>query len=175
MPREEIPVADLVVSPHHLFSQQWLLLTAGDFAAGTFNTMTVAWGSLGTMWNKPFAQVVVRPSRYTLEFIEQYPTFTLCAFPPQQKKALQLLGTQSGRDGDKIGASGLTPTASLTVAAPGFEEADLTIECRKMYSDTIKAAGFIDPDIDKQYPDKDYHHVYFGEIVTVAVNVPADT
>ena len=29
-------------------------------------------------------------------------------------------------------------------------------------------ARFLDPTIDRNYPDKDYHRMYFGEIVTVA-------
>ena len=114
MNREPIPVNDLSVRSHHLWAEQWMLLTAGDFAAGKFNTMTVAWGSLGTMWAKPFAQVVVRPSRYTRGFMEAYDSFTLSAFPEEQREALNLLGTRSGRDGDKIAASGLTPESSTS-------------------------------------------------------------
>ena len=49
----------------HLFDEQWLLLTAGDFAADQFNTMTISWGSLGFIWGRPFVQVLVRPARYT--------------------------------------------------------------------------------------------------------------
>jgi flavin reductase (DIM6/NTAB) family NADH-FMN oxidoreductase RutF len=130
--------------------------------------MTVGWGSLGTMWGKPFAQVVVRPSRYTREFMEAYDTFTLCAFPENHRKALQLLGSKSGRDGDKIAEAGLTPAASSAVAAPCFEEAELVIECRKIYWQDMDAANFVDADIRKNYPQKDYHRIYFGEIVAAA-------
>ena len=35
--------------------------------------MTVSWGSMGMIWNKPFIQVVVRPQRHTFEFMEKYP------------------------------------------------------------------------------------------------------
>lgn len=168
MNREPIAVSDLHVRPHHLWAEQWLLLTAGEFAQGRFNTMTVAWGSLGTMWGKPFAQVVVRPSRYTLEFIEQYDSFTLSVFPENCRKALNLLGSRSGRDGDKIAESGLTPEASVEVGAPCFAEAELVIECRKVYWQDVTPTGFVDPDIEKNYPQKDYHRVYFGEIVAVS-------
>src|SRR5512137_1730251 len=115
---EPISFDELLVRSHYVWNKQRLLLTAGDFASGKFNTMAVGWGSLGTMWGKPFAQVVVRPSRYTREFMEQYETFTLCAFPEKHRKAVQLLGSRSGRDGDKIAASKLTPAASSAVAAP---------------------------------------------------------
>ena len=112
MARQPIPFDDFRARVHHLWADQWLLLTSGDFAAGHFNAMTVAWGSLGVMWGKPFAQVVVRPVRYTYEFMERYDTFTLCAFAKAHRSQLSLLGSRSGRDGNKIAASGLTPVAS---------------------------------------------------------------
>ena len=165
MALELIPATDLRVPPHHLWCKQWLLLTCGDFASGDFNTMTVGWGALGTMWQKPFAQIVVRPGRYTHEFTERFDHFTLSAFPERYRKALTLLGTKSGRDGDKISAAGLTPVASSQVASPGFAEAELILECRKVYRQVMDPAGFLDPTIDKNYPIKDYHTIYYGEIL----------
>ena len=97
-----IPIHDFTVSPHHLWNDRWLLLAAGDLAAGHFNMMTVAWGSFGTMWNRPFAQVVVRPTRHTHGFTERYDSFTLTAFPERLRPVLKELGTRSGRDMDKI-------------------------------------------------------------------------
>ena len=167
MTRKQIPFDEFLVKAHHLWAQQGLLLTAGDFAAGQFNTMTVGWGSLGTMWGKPFAQIVVRPIRYTYEFMERYDTFTLCAFPENHRQALQLLGTKSGRDGDKIAETGLTPIASTQVAAPGFAEARLIVECRKIYWADMDPAHFLDPNIEKNYPQKNYHRIYFGQIVAI--------
>jgi len=161
----DIKPDDLVLKPHGLWGRQWLLLAAGDFAAGRHNCMTVAWGSLGTMWNRPFAQVVVRPTRYTYEFMESHDTFTLCAFPEALRPALQLLGTRSGRDGDKIAAASLTPVAAARVAAPVFAEAELALECRKLYWQDLEPAHWCDPSIEDQYPQRDYHRVYFGEIL----------
>jgi flavin reductase (DIM6/NTAB) family NADH-FMN oxidoreductase RutF len=167
MTRELISFDDLRVRTHHLWNKQWLLLTSGDFDTGHFNAMTVGWGSLGTMWSRPFAQVVVRPTRYTYGFMERYDTFTLCAFPDDYRKALNLLGTKSGRDGDKIAEAGLTPIASTQVAAPGFAEANLIVECRKMYWQDMDPAHFLDPAIDRNYAKKDYHRIYFGQIVAI--------
>jgi flavin reductase (DIM6/NTAB) family NADH-FMN oxidoreductase RutF len=166
--REAIPPAELRVDACRLWAEQWLLLTSGDFAAGDYNTMTVAWGSLGTMWWKPFAQVVVRPVRHTYGFLERHDTFTLCAFPERHRGALELLGSRSGRDGDKIAETGLTPIASLAVAAPGFAEAELILECRKIYHDDLDPARFLATDIDGHYPDRDYHRIYYGEILAAS-------
>jgi flavin reductase (DIM6/NTAB) family NADH-FMN oxidoreductase RutF len=165
MQRQAIDPHALCLSSVSLWERQWLLLTAGDFAAGEYNTMTVAWGSLGCMWNRPFAQVVVRPTRYTYEFMERFDSFTLTAFPEPLRPALQLLGTRSGRDGDKIAKAGLTPIASTAVAAPGFAEAELILECRKLYWQDLEPAQFLHPGIEANYPERDYHRVYFGEIL----------
>ena len=167
MARKQIPFDQFFFQAHHLWDKQWMLLTSGDFAEGRFNTMTVGWGSLGTMWGRPFAQVVVRPIRYTYEFMERYDTFTLCAFPERYRKALQLLGTKSGRDGDKIAEAGLTPIASTQVVAPGFAEAELVIECRKMYWDDLDPTHFFDPGIERNYPHKQYHRIYFGQVMAI--------
>lgn len=167
MARQAIPIAKLCGRFHDLWADQWLLLTAGDFAAKKFNCMTVGWGSLGTMWNKPFAQVVVRPQRYTREFMDQYDTFTLCAFPGKYRKALELLGTKSGRDGDKLAEAKLTPQAATSVGAPVYAEAELAIECRKIYWQDFDPAHFLDPAIAENYGKHDYHRVYFGEILAI--------
>ncbi len=167
MAHTPIPFDELQVKAHHLWAKKWLLLTSGDFTAGRYNTMTVGWGSLGTMWGKPFAQVVVRPIRYTYQFMEQYDTFTLCAFPEDYRDALQLMGNKSGRDVDKVAEAGLTPIASARIAAPGFAEAELIVECRKIYWDDLDPTHFLDPDIRRHYPQKAYHRIYFGRIVAV--------
>jgi flavin reductase (DIM6/NTAB) family NADH-FMN oxidoreductase RutF len=166
--RESISFADLCVNASALWSRKALVLAAGDFAAGEYNAMTVGWGSLGYMWNRPFAQIVVRPTRYTYGFTERWDTFTLCALPAKRRDALKLLGTRSGRDGDKIAAAGLTPIASRVVAAPGFAEAELILECRKIYWDDLAPRQFLPPDIEDNYPQKDYHRIYFGEIAAIA-------
>ena len=167
MPLIKIPPDQFIVNNVDLWDNQWLLLTAGDFEQKSFNAMTVGWGSLGVMWKKPFAQVVVRPTRYTYEFMERFDSFTLCAFPEKYRRALNLLGTKSGRDGDKIAESGLHTVAATKVAAPAYEEAELIIECRKIYWDDFKPEHFLDYTIENNYPLKDYHRVYFGEILLV--------
>jgi len=150
-----------------LWDNRWFLLTCGDFASGQFNTMTVSWGSTGIMWGKPFMQVVVRPQRYTRHFIEKYDTFTLSVLPESYRDALNLLGIKSGRDGDKIHEAGLTPVASHAVAAPAFAEAELVIECRKMYWADLDPAHFIGIDASRIYPRQDFHRSYYGEILAI--------
>lgn len=151
-----------------IISKRWLLLTAGEFSPGKFNSMTISWGSVGEIWNKPFFQVVVRPQRFTRTFMDSGSYFTLCVFPESCKAALSLLGSKSGSDGDKIGESGLTPIASTIAPAPGYEEAELIVECRKMYWQDIDPSHFLDSGIMANYPKQDFHRAYFGEVVAIS-------
>ena len=62
--------------------------------------------------------------------------------------------------------SGLTPV--FDEEAPYFAEAKLVLICRKLYKQTIDPAGFIDKALDgKNYPSKDYHECFVGEIIKV--------
>jgi len=168
MPRADIRLDSLSILPFDLWNRKWFLLSAGDFESGDYNCMTVSWGGLGTIWNKPFALVVVRPTRHTRGFMEKSAGFTLCVFPEEHRKKLSYCGSHSGRDGNKAKAAGFTPIASRSVAAPSFDEAELILECRKMYFSDLDPSHFLDPSIESHYPAKDYHRVYFGEILAAA-------
>jgi len=168
IPRIPIPIEQLVTHTYTQWENQWFLLAAGDFDAGKFNFMTVSWGSLGVMWDKPVVQVVVRPHRYTFEFLEQHPSFTLSAFGQRYHEVLDMVGSVSGRDVDKVRQSGLTPQKSSKVGAPSFEQAELVFECKKLYWQDLDPAHFLDPAIEKHYPRKDYHRLYLGEVLAVS-------
>ena len=100
-----------------LFNDRWALATAGSME--NYNTMTIGWGSMGTLWGpphkgKPVLTIYVSPARYTHTFLEQNDYFTVSFFPEEYRKDLALLGSRSGRDGDKVALTALT----LTLAAP---------------------------------------------------------
>lgn len=145
-----------------LLEEQWMLITAGE--EDKFNTMTASWGGLGVLFHKNVATIYVRPQRYTFEFLEQQSEFTLSFFEASHRPALQLLGSKSGRDTDKIKESGLSPITTGTTT-PYFEEAELVLVCRKLYAQDLTPEGFIDPSLHSFYEKKDYHRMYIGEIV----------
>lgn len=161
----EIDPMELKVQAADIWLNKWFVLTAGTIEK--CNCMTVGWGSFGVMWGKPFTQVVVRPGRYTYEFMEKSDSFTLCSFEDKYKKDVALLGTKSGRDGDKISETGLTLTKSRKVNSPCFNESDLIIECKKIYWQDMEPENFLDKSIFEKYPLKDFHRIYFGEILSV--------
>ncbi|MBU1677377.1 MAG: flavin reductase family protein [Bacteroidetes bacterium] len=164
---QSIPINDFLVRINDLWKNKWFLLTSGDYNSKHFNTMTIAWGYFGIMWNKPFAAVVVRPTRFTFEFMNKYDTFSLCSFDKTYSEDLSLLGSKSGRDGNKIAETKLTVIPPQKITAPSFNEAELAIECKKIYWDDYKPENFLDDSINKVYPLKDYHRIYYGEILGI--------
>ena len=161
---KEISPDQLQFNPFTKIGKEWLLITAGT--KDKFNTMTASWGGVGVFWGKDTVTTYIRPQRYTKEFVDANDTFTLAFFDPSYKKALNLCGTVSGRDTDKVKDAGLTPLfVDETVA---FEEANLILVCNKMYQDTMPPENFIAKEMDeKWYPNKDYHTMYISEIVKV--------
>jgi len=169
---KEIPVSQLQLNPMTQFAKEWILITAGNEENG-YNAMTASWGHLGSMWGQggglPTAVVYMRPQRYTKEFVDREDYYTVTFFPGVYKKDLDYLGSVSGRDEkDKIAKTNLTP-----VFADGttyFAEASLVLVCRKLYHAQLTEEGFVDRSIlGQHYPNRDYHHMYIGEIVKVLV------
>ena len=153
-----------------LIGDKWMLITAKK-DSGEVNTMTASWGGMGIMWGKPVAWCVIRPVRYTYKFMEEADYYTLSFFPEEYRKALNILGTKSGRDTDKITESGLTllDVDGYGSAAVTFNEAEMTLTCKKLYYQDVNPKQFIEKDLDKNYPKKDYHRMYFGEIMECLV------
>lgn len=142
---------------------EWLLITAGTI--DSFNTMTASWGSMGVLWNKPSAICFIRPTRHTFQFAETSDIFTLSFFTEKEREILQFCGTKSGRDHDKIAATGLKPFECEN-SGIGFSQARLIIECKKMYFDDLKPENFLVEGVDEKiYPKKDYHRMYVGGIL----------
>ncbi len=146
------------------FGKDWCLITAEK--DGKVNTMTAAWGGYGVMWNKNVAHVVIRPQRYTKEFVDYADSFSLTFFDESFKKKLAYLGTASGRDEDKIAKCDLHTVFDENI--PYFEESNLVVFCKKLYASEIVEEGFIEKNIiDECYPDKDFHVLYFAEITKI--------
>lgn len=152
-----------------LIGKQWMLVTSGDESA--FNMMTASWGGLGWLWNKPVAFIFIRPERYTHEFIERNERLTLSFFPEEERKALQVCGKLSGRDTDKVTASGLAPE-TLASGAMTFAQARLVLDCRKLFKSDMKEADFLDRSVFERWygPDNGLHTVYVVEIESVYTN-----
>ena len=153
----------------NLIGKQWMLVTAGT--SESFNTMTASWGGLGWLWNKPVAFVFIRPERFTHGFIEASDCMTLSFYGEEYREALKICGTMSGRDTDKVAATGLTPV-ELESGNMTFGEARLTLDCRKLFKTSMQEANFIDKELLEMWygAHGGLHDVYVVEIENVYTN-----
>jgi len=163
---KEIKVEELQFNPFNKIGNEWMLITAGN--KEKFNTMTASWGGVGVLWQENVVTTYIRPGRYTKEFVDANDTFTIAFFNSVYRNALNICGTISGRDEDKVKKAGLTPYFIDDTVA--FQEASMILVCKKMYHDTIKPDLFDSTEnIAKWYPDKDYHTMYISKILKILV------
>jgi flavin reductase (DIM6/NTAB) family NADH-FMN oxidoreductase RutF len=154
-------------SPFKLLDKDWMLVTAAK--EGKVNTMTASWGGFGVLWGKSVAYVVIRPQRYTKEFIDHSNTFSLSFFDNSYKKQLGYLGSVSGRDTDKIQNSALTVTEAEE-GTPYFAEAKIVILAKKLYAQELKPEHFTEIGLDEKfYPEHDYHTLYIAEVSKILI------
>lgn len=161
---EKIEVEDLQMRPVAAFDKDWMALAVGN--SSRFNAMTISWGTIGELWNKPVVIVYVSSDRATKKLMDENKYFTVSAFPSSAKESLVYIGSHSMKDEpDKVAAAGLTAEFS-PLGNPMFKEACLTIECRKIYAEPFKEELLPD-DVRPRYEKMGMHTAYIGEIVNV--------
>ena len=113
------------------------------------------------------AASIIRPERYTREFVDAKGAFTLSFLGEEHKTAHKICGAKSGRDIDKVAATGLTPYFT-DLGNPCFEESRLTLECKTLYVTKMDKDHFVDPALyEKWYSAMagNPHNVYVAEIL----------
>ena len=149
-------------NPFTKFDKDWALVTAGT--KEKFNSMTIAWGAMGTLWSIPVLQIFIRPNRYTFKFLEENDYFTVSFYDKKYKRALGIMGTKSGKDFDKVKLAGLTP--KFLENGITYEEATETYVCKKIYMKEMDKTKFPENEkIAEIYKDEPAHYVIFGELV----------
>ena len=146
---------------------QWFrdaqLLCAGNKEKS--NAMTIGWGGIGTLWQRPALTVYVAEQRYTKKFMDDSEYFTVMSFDVKDSKVLNYMGTKSGRDGDKAQALGLH-TAYTANGTPYYTEATMVIECKIMFAAPLDPQHFKSDVPKKVYGNPaSVHSMYIGEVV----------
>ena len=154
---------DFITKSFNIFDKEWALVTAGNL--DNYNTMTISWGGLGTLWNSPVVTVYVKPIRHTHSFLDTNEYFTVSFFDEKYKKDLGVLGTLSGRDGDKVAKTSLTPVS--VGDSISFKEAKLTLLCKKIYRQDLDKSFMPDFAVEKYYTDEAEHTMYVGEVIDI--------
>lgn len=166
---KNIDFAELKANAAQLIGKQWMLITAGT--PEHFNCMTASWGGLGYLWNRPVAFLFVRPNRHTTGFIDAQEKLTLTFMPEHYRQDLVFCGRNSGRDVDKMAHTSLKPLP-LGPATVSFEDADLVLECRKMFKSEMQQADFINwAEVSPAFyaEDNPLHLLYICEITSTLV------
>ncbi len=158
----------------NIFDKRWALVTAGDRVR--INTMTVSWGTMGTIWGKatvglPIVTVFINPKRFTFGILEKADRFTVSFYGEDHRHDLSLMGRRSGRDGDKLRGSHLTPMQDGEFHT--FKEAELTFECAKIYSQQLDRERIPAELADQFYAPGDKAHCMFIGRVEKILEGPA--
>ena len=135
------------------------------------NSMTIGWGTLGIIWERPVFVAYVRRQRYTREMLDKCREFTInVPVGEYRRKILGICGSKSGRDMDKIKAAGLTLVEPEVINTPGIKELPMTLECRVLYSQEQESDPFND-EITRQFYTMETgdHFSYYGEIVSAYI------
>ena len=161
----EIKPEELNFNPFQRIGKQWMLITAGTEEG--YNTMTASWGAMGVLWGMETITVYIRQTRYTKEFVDSQEYFTVSLFDGY-KKELGILGSKSGRDGDKIGEAGFT--LEMIEDQPAFQQSKCVFICKKLYQDDIPMDAMPEDVRERWYADGNYHTMYIAQIVGCYVN-----
>lgn len=161
---KEISAKDIKDNLIEKIANEWMLISAGS--KDGYNMMTASWGFMGEMWGKDTAVAMIRPQRYTMQFVDKSDYYAI-SFYGDNKDIHKVCGSKSGKDVNKTELTGLTPVfADNTVY---FEEAKLVIICKKQYVDVLKEEKFVDKQPLKWYENKDFHNMIFGSIEKVLI------
>ena len=154
---------ELTIDVFGQFDKKWALLTAGT--KDNFNAMTISWGGAGTLWGKPVVTTYVRTSRYTHEYMDSNDYFTISFYPEDKKSILGVFGSKSGRDIDKMNYEGLT--AKEAGESISFEEAELTLVCKKLFKQQLDEKNMPEDVIKSYYEGDAPHDMYIGEVIDI--------
>lgn len=133
-------------------------------AGNDLNTMTIGWALIGVVWQKPIFMVAVRDSRHTFSIIEKVDGFTVSVPSGNMKEEIMFCGTRSGRDVDKFKECNLDVLDGQNVTSPIIDVPGIHFECKIVFKSAMDPTFLID-EYEKLYPEKDYHTLYFGEIL----------
>ena len=128
------------------------------------NVMTIGWALVGILWQKSVIMVAVRNSRHTFGLMEEADSFTVSVSTKDMKKELEFCGTMSGRTVDKFKECKLATRKAKKVSSPVLDIPGYHYECRRLYKSALDPK-MMDKELEDLYPKKDYHTLYFGEIV----------
>lgn len=154
----------------NLFDKYLMQLEKGVFVnvkkGNSINPMTITWGTIGIMFRKRVAMIMIRESRYTYELLEDEFTISVPA-NNALKQELTICGKNSGRDMDKMMECNFTKEQSKTLETSIISECELHLDCKVLYKHKLNEDDLPAEINDLFYKDGNYHVLIFGEIKVI--------
>lgn len=131
------------------------------------NVMSTHWGAFGSFWNRRVFALPVRTSKMSHDIIEQNKSFAVCVPIKDMRDEIVMCDHLSGFFTNKFEELHLHPKKARTIDSYVLAECGLILECNVLF-----AADMVRDQVDKHlleemYSCKDFHTMYFGEVVDV--------
>ncbi len=162
---KQIDVTSINKNAISLFKEEAPIVVCGNL--NKHNGLTVAWGSLGSLWRKNIATIYIKPTRYTFEFANNCEYFTIMWFNESIRKDInKVFGTMSGKNVDKELLCNLHSFELDNGVC--YQEAAMIMVCKKIYQNNLDSQNIFDQNVLNMplYQDQLFHHEYIGEIVS---------
>ena len=116
------------------------------------NPMTLKWKTIGELWMLPVITIALAPSRNSFKLLTgEIQEFTINIPSNKILNTLDICGTLSGRNIDKIKEADLEIISGKKIRVPTLKDCNLNYECKIVHS--CKSGQMAS------------HHLFFGEIL----------
>ena len=163
---KEISINEFNYNIFNKFGKDWALIVVKDNTED--NAMTISWGQLGILWSRPTVSVYVRNTRHTKNMLNNVDTFSVCFFNEKYRKELNICGTKSRKEVDKITECKFTRSYEDNTLY--IKEANIVLILKKIYQVDLPIIETTNSTIKKHYNEGEYHTQYIGEVVKILIN-----
>ena len=136
------------------------------------NIMNTRWGIIGRMWNRDVFVLPVRKKKYSHELISKNMSFVVNIPTTDMTTQLLRCSNMSGRDFDKFKEFGFEAVPAKLVNSVGIAECAIQLECKVIYVADMHASKLNPTIAQDMYIDREYHTLFFGEIVRSCFEKP---
>ena len=120
---------------------------------GHTNVMALLWKTIGELWMIPVITIAVAPSRYTFTLLtEGVQEFTLNIPSEKIANTINITGSLSGRNADKLKIANLEIIEGKRTEVPTIKDCLLAYECKIVHSCSSGSMAS--------------HHLFIGQILT---------
>lgn len=129
------------------------------------NVMSTHWGAVGTLWNRKVFALPVRTSKLSHDIIDANKSFAVCVPVKDMRDEIVMCDHLSGFFANKFEELHLHPKRAKSIDAYVLAECGLILECKVLFSADMAREQVDASLLEEMYSCKDFHTVYFGEIV----------